>query len=167
MLGGKLKVLANCSPWLVPGTGLEPARPFGHWLLRPACLPIPPSRPGLRWFHIRLVQLIQQQDSLKAQRITISRVRSSLLSALLPCCRRSCTRSVRAGNSSCRWCDRLELWIAHLPQNEAPFVGCLLLALHAAGTEPVTGIKIHAQQHGTVAGLSPPASGSAEIPYAP
>src|SRR6478672_958319 len=29
---------------MVPGTGLEPARPCGHWLLRPARLPIPPSR---------------------------------------------------------------------------------------------------------------------------
>jgi hypothetical protein len=26
----------------VPGTGLEPAQPFGHRLLRPACLPISP-----------------------------------------------------------------------------------------------------------------------------
>lgn len=29
---------------LVPGAGLEPARPFkGHRILSPACLPIPPS----------------------------------------------------------------------------------------------------------------------------
>jgi hypothetical protein len=82
---------------LVPGTGLEPARPFGHWLLRPACLPIPPSRPGLRWFNIRLVQLIQQQDSLKAQQVAISCLHSLSLLALSACCRRSCTTSVSAG----------------------------------------------------------------------
>ena len=29
---------------LVPGTGFEPARPFGHWILSPARMPIPPSR---------------------------------------------------------------------------------------------------------------------------
>jgi tellurite methyltransferase len=28
---------------LVRGTGLEPARPCGHWLLRPARLPVPPA----------------------------------------------------------------------------------------------------------------------------
>src|ERR1035438_3050231 len=28
---------------MVRGTGLEPARPCGHWLLRPARLPIPPA----------------------------------------------------------------------------------------------------------------------------
>ena len=26
----------------VPGAGLEPARPRSHWILSPACLPIPP-----------------------------------------------------------------------------------------------------------------------------
>jgi hypothetical protein len=26
---------------LMPTTGLEPVRPFGHWSLKPACLPIP------------------------------------------------------------------------------------------------------------------------------
>src|SRR5262245_9377362 len=30
---------------LVPGTGLEPARPYGRWLLRPSRLPVPPPRP--------------------------------------------------------------------------------------------------------------------------
>jgi hypothetical protein len=30
---------------LVPGTGLEPARLLRHWILSPARLPIPPSRP--------------------------------------------------------------------------------------------------------------------------
>jgi hypothetical protein len=29
---------------LVPRTGFEPARPFGHWILSPTRLPIPPSR---------------------------------------------------------------------------------------------------------------------------
>src|ERR1035438_7231643 len=28
---------------MVRGTGLEPARPCGHWLLRPARLPVPPA----------------------------------------------------------------------------------------------------------------------------
>ena len=27
----------------VPGAGIEPAQPCGHWFLRPARLPIPPS----------------------------------------------------------------------------------------------------------------------------
>ena len=27
----------------VPGAGVEPAQPCGHWCLRPARLPIPPS----------------------------------------------------------------------------------------------------------------------------
>ena len=27
----------------VPGAGVEPAHPFGHWCLRPTRLPIPPS----------------------------------------------------------------------------------------------------------------------------
>ena len=31
----------------VPGAGVEPAHPFGHWCLRPTRLPIPPS--GLVW----------------------------------------------------------------------------------------------------------------------
>ncbi|MBP1631184.1 MAG: hypothetical protein H6Q15_2077, partial [Bacteroidetes bacterium] len=30
---------------LVPGTGLEPAQPYGHWSLKPARLPISPSGP--------------------------------------------------------------------------------------------------------------------------
>src|SRR5215831_3769125 len=30
----------------VPGAGVEPARPFGHRILSPARLPIPPSRPA-------------------------------------------------------------------------------------------------------------------------
>ena len=29
--------------FLVPGAGVEPAHPFGHWCLRPTRLPIPPS----------------------------------------------------------------------------------------------------------------------------
>ena len=29
----------------VPGAGFEPARPFGQWLLRPPCLPVPSSGP--------------------------------------------------------------------------------------------------------------------------
>ena len=29
---------------VVPGAGIEPARPHGHWILSPARLPIPPSR---------------------------------------------------------------------------------------------------------------------------
>ena len=29
--------------FLVPGAGVEPAQPCGHWCLRPARLPIPPS----------------------------------------------------------------------------------------------------------------------------
>ena len=32
--------------YFVPGAGVEPAQPRGHWCLRPARLPIPPS--GLR-----------------------------------------------------------------------------------------------------------------------
>ena len=28
---------------MVPGAGVEPAHPFGHWCLRPTRLPIPPS----------------------------------------------------------------------------------------------------------------------------
>ena len=28
---------------VVPGAGVEPAHPFGHWCLRPTRLPIPPS----------------------------------------------------------------------------------------------------------------------------
>ena len=31
----------------VPQTGLEPVRPYGHRILSPACLPVPP--PGQRW----------------------------------------------------------------------------------------------------------------------
>ena len=31
----------------VPGAGVEPAHPFGHWCLRPTRLPIPPS--GHAW----------------------------------------------------------------------------------------------------------------------
>ena len=37
---------------------------FRHTVLSRARLPIPPSRLCLGWFHIRLVQLIQQQHSL-------------------------------------------------------------------------------------------------------
>jgi hypothetical protein len=29
---------------MVPRTGLEPARSLKHWILSPACLPIPASR---------------------------------------------------------------------------------------------------------------------------
>ena len=36
----EIKALAFC--W-VPGAGVEPAHPFGHWCLRPTRLPIPPS----------------------------------------------------------------------------------------------------------------------------
>ena len=35
----------GCSAYLVPGTGLEPAQPYGHWSLKPARLPISPSGP--------------------------------------------------------------------------------------------------------------------------
>ena len=31
--------------WFVPRAGVEPAQPRGHWCLRPARLPIPPSGP--------------------------------------------------------------------------------------------------------------------------
>ncbi len=31
---------------LVLGTGLEPVRPNGHWILSPTCLPIPPPERG-------------------------------------------------------------------------------------------------------------------------
>ena len=31
----------------VPGAGVEPAHPFGHWCLRPTRLPIPPSGLGI------------------------------------------------------------------------------------------------------------------------
>ena len=37
---------------VVPGAGVEPAHPFGHWCLRPTRLPIPPSglmRAGEHW----------------------------------------------------------------------------------------------------------------------
>ena len=40
---------------LVPGAGLEPARPEEHRILSPACLPIPPSG--------RLVSLIKKRLS--------------------------------------------------------------------------------------------------------
>jgi hypothetical protein len=48
---------SNCehSCWgrLVRGTGLEPARPCGHWLLRPARLPVPPAPLGIsQWYHL-------------------------------------------------------------------------------------------------------------------
>ena len=33
----------NCQPFFVPEAGVEPAQPCGHWCLRPARLPIPPS----------------------------------------------------------------------------------------------------------------------------
>lgn len=32
---------------LVLGTGLEPVRPNGHWILSPTCLPIPPPERGI------------------------------------------------------------------------------------------------------------------------
>ena len=38
--------------FLVPGAGVEPAQPRGHWCLRPTRLPIPPSglmRAGEHW----------------------------------------------------------------------------------------------------------------------
>ena len=31
----------------VLGTGLEPVRPNGHWILSPTCLPIPPPEHGI------------------------------------------------------------------------------------------------------------------------
>ena len=31
----------------VLGTGLEPVRPNGHWILSPTCLPIPPPERGI------------------------------------------------------------------------------------------------------------------------
>jgi hypothetical protein len=33
---------------MVPGAGLEPARPYGQWFLRPFCLPVPTSRQELQ-----------------------------------------------------------------------------------------------------------------------
>ncbi len=41
--------LGLCLFMLVPGAGIEPAQPCGHWCLRPARLPIPPSGPCLKW----------------------------------------------------------------------------------------------------------------------
>ena len=42
-----------CWEGLVRGTGLEPARPCGHWLLRPARLPVPPAPLGIsQWYHL-------------------------------------------------------------------------------------------------------------------
>ena len=32
---------------VVPEAGLEPARPYGHWILSPVRLPIPPPGQGL------------------------------------------------------------------------------------------------------------------------
>ena len=40
---GYRKSGAAASLFLVPGAGVEPAQPRGHWCLRPARLPIPPS----------------------------------------------------------------------------------------------------------------------------
>ena len=28
---------------ILPGAGVEPARPYGHRILSPVCLPVPPS----------------------------------------------------------------------------------------------------------------------------
>ena len=43
---------AETAPFFVPGAGLEPARPYGHWILSPTCLPIPPpgrTKNGTYW----------------------------------------------------------------------------------------------------------------------
>ena len=42
---------------LVPGAGLEPARPCEHWHLKPARLPIPP--PGLNSLRIIGIKIIE------------------------------------------------------------------------------------------------------------
>ena len=36
----------------VPGAGVEPAHPFGHWCLRPTRLPIPPSGHERHWLSV-------------------------------------------------------------------------------------------------------------------
>ncbi len=38
---------------LVLKAGLEPARPNGHWILSPTCLPIPPLQLGIFFFSER------------------------------------------------------------------------------------------------------------------
>ena len=46
------KIARKIEEGLVRGTGLEPARPCGHWLLRPARLPVPPAPlrfPSYHW----------------------------------------------------------------------------------------------------------------------
>jgi len=37
----------------VPGKGIEPLRPYEHSALNAACLPVPPSRRGTRWYQRR------------------------------------------------------------------------------------------------------------------
>ena len=53
--GPRGKVLAYWRAWVVPGAGLEPARPFGQGILSPQRLPLPPPRPRgqLRFCHQR------------------------------------------------------------------------------------------------------------------
>ena len=41
----------------VPGAGVEPAQPCGHWCLRPARLPIPPSGPAERCKGMQILRL--------------------------------------------------------------------------------------------------------------
>jgi hypothetical protein len=44
----QLKNQCNCTGFylFVLEAGLEPARPNGHWILSPTCLPIPPLEPN-------------------------------------------------------------------------------------------------------------------------
>ena len=41
-LGNRCSILLSYEDGVVLGAGLEPARPFGQWILNPRRLPIPP-----------------------------------------------------------------------------------------------------------------------------
>ncbi len=48
--------------------GLEPARPKGHWILSPTCLPIPPLERGF---------YIERKTGLEPATSTLARLRST------------------------------------------------------------------------------------------
>ena len=47
----------------VLGTGLEPVRPCGHWILSPTCLPIPPPKHQKKRDYSLFIDWSERRDS--------------------------------------------------------------------------------------------------------
>jgi len=62
---------------LVPGAGLEPARPYRHRILSPACLPIPPPGQVEKKIPIVSDRDFERETRLELATLTLARLCST------------------------------------------------------------------------------------------